>query len=86
MKKINKIIDDTMKVNSKWSMKRVTAFVVMGFCLILGAFIVVSDKILTKEVNRYAIEVFNSLLLFEATLLGIAEFGKKLINKENKSE
>lgn len=83
---INKIILDTLKVNNKWSMKRLTAFVVMFFILSLGSFIVLSDKILEKEVNQYAIEVFNSLLIFEATLMGIAEFGKKLANKEKKEE
>jgi len=83
---INKIILDTLKVNNKWSMKRLTAFVVMFFILSLGSFIVLSDKILEKEVNQYAIEVFNSLLIFEATLMGISEFGKKLANKEKKEE
>lgn len=67
-------------------MKRLTAFVVMVFVLALGVFIVVSDKILVREVNRYAIDVFQSLLFFEAALMGINEFGKKLENKETKTE
>lgn len=67
-------------------MKRLTAFVVMFFVLLLGTFIVLSDKVLEREVNRYAIDVFNSLLIFEATLMGISEFGKKLVNKDLKSE
>lgn len=67
-------------------MKRLTAFVVVNFVLILGTFIVISDKILDSEINRYSIDVFNSLLIFLATLMGIAEFGKKLENKELKSE
>ena len=86
MKVINKIIDDTLKSRGKWSMKRLTAFVVVLFILILGSFIVLSDLVLEKEVNKYSIEVFNSLLIFEATLMGIAEFGKKITNKELKTE
>lgn len=67
-------------------MKRLTAFVIMIFILSLGSFIVLSDLVLEKEVNKYSIEVFNSLLIFEATLMGIAEFGKKITNKELKTE
>ena len=67
-------------------MKRLTAFVVMVFVLALGVFIVVSDLVLKVEVNRYAIDVFQSLLFFEAALMGINEFGKKLENKETKTE
>ena len=67
-------------------MKRLTAFVVMVFVLALGVFIVISDKILDREVNRYAIDVFQSLLFFEAALMGINEFGKKLENKELKTD
>ena len=86
MKIINIIINDTLKSRGKWSMKRLTAFVIMIFILSLGSFIVLSDLVLEKEVNKYSIEVFNSLLIFEATLMGIAEFGKKITNKELKTE
>lgn len=81
MEVLKNIIKDTLKTNSKWSMKRLTAFVVVIFVLVLGTFIVISDKVLEKEVNKYAIEVFQALLLFLATLMGIAEFGKKIENK-----
>ena len=86
MSTIKNIINDTLKTRGKWSMKRLTSFVVINFVLTLGTFIVISDKLLDKEVNRYAIDVFNSLLVFLATLMGIAEFGKKLANKDLKSE
>ncbi len=86
MSTIKNIINDTLKSRGKWSMKRLTAFVVMVFVLALGVFIVVSDKILVREINRYSIDVFQALLLFEATLMGITEFGKKIMNKENKAE
>ena len=86
MSTIKNIINDTLKSRGKWSMKRLTAFVVMVFVLALGVFIVVSDLVLKVEVNRYAIDVFQSLLFFEAALMGINEFGKKLENKEQKTE
>lgn len=86
MSKIKKIINDTLKSNGKWSMKRLTAFVTFNFVLVLGTFIVISDKLLKSPINQYSIEVFNSLLLFLATLMGIAEFGKKIVNKEIKTE
>jgi len=81
MNVLKNIIKDTLKTNGKWSMKRLTAFVVVIFVLVLGTFIVISDKVLEREVNKYAIEIFQSLLLFLATLMGIAEFGKKIENK-----
>lgn len=86
MSTIKNIIDDTLKSQGKWSMKRLTAFVVINFVLALGTFIVISDLVLKTEVNKFAAEIFNSLLLFEATLMGINEFGKKLASKEPKTE
>lgn len=81
METIKNIINDTLKSRGKWSMKRMTVLVVLLFTLSLGAFIVFSDLVLKVEINRYSIDVFSSLLLFLATLMGINEFGKKLENK-----
>ena len=86
MSTIKNIIEDTLKSRGKWSMKRLTAFVVINFVIALGTFIVISDKVLSREVNRYAIDVFQSLLFFEAALMGIAEFGKKITDKSPKTE
>ena len=86
MSTIKNIINDTLKSRGKWSMKRLTAFVVMLFVLALGAFIVLSDLVLKVEVNKWASGVFDSLLLFLATLMGVTEFGKKIMNKEIKTE
>ena len=86
MSTIKNIINDTLKSRGKWSMKRLTIFLVLFLTLFLGAFIVLSDLVLKVEVNRYAIDVFQSLLFFEAALMGITEFGKKLTNKEIKTE
>ena len=67
-------------------MKRLTIFLVLFLTLFLGAFIVLSDLVLKVEVNKWASGVFDSLLLFLATLIGVTEFGKKITNKETKTE
>ena len=86
MSTIKNIIDDTLKSRGKWSMKRLTIFLVLFLNLFLGAFIVLSDLVLKVEVNKWASGVFDSLLLFLATLMGVTEFGKKMTNKETKTE
>lgn len=78
-----KLIDDLLKTpEGKWSRKSIIIFITFKFVILLGTFIVVSDKILEKEVNRYSIDVFNSLLLFLAASMGISEASKKILNKE----
>jgi len=76
-----KFFDDILKENNKYSLKRVIILTSFIFVIYLGSFITISDKILEKEVNRYAIDVFNSILLFLISLLGISETGKKFLNK-----
>lgn len=79
---MKKLINDTLKTNGKWSRKSLTILTTFVFILALGTFIVISDKILEKEVNRYAIDVFNSLLVFETLLMGLSETSKKFANKQ----
>lgn len=68
-------------------MKRITILVTFIFIILVGSFIVLSDKVLQSVVNPYAIRVFEGLLIFEASLMGIAEFGKKFTNRvEQKDE
>ena len=76
-----KLLNDILKENNAYSIKRVTAFVVIILNLLLGAFIVISDKILTKVVNPYAIQVFNSLLAFVGVLITASVVDKKVTNK-----
>jgi hypothetical protein len=76
-----KLIKDILTENKIYSLKRVYSLVLLIFILTLGAFIVVSDKILEKEVNHYAIEIFNSLLMFLGLLIGVAVVDKKITNK-----
>lgn len=82
MKWLNKIIDDTLKTSGKWSRKSLTTVTTFVFVLALGTFIVISDKILERQVNAYAITVFQSLLVFLGTLMGITEASKKFENKQ----
>ncbi len=79
---MKKVINDTLKTNGKWSRKSLTILTTFVFTLVLGTFIVISDKILEKEVNRYAIDVFNSLLVFLSLLMGLSEASKKFVNKQ----
>lgn len=78
---MKKILIDTLQQNGRWSRKSLTILVTFIFILSLGTFIVVSDKVLDKEVNRYAIDVFDSLLIFLTVLMGISETSKKIKNK-----
>lgn len=75
------VIKDILTENKTYSLKRVYSLILLIFILVLGAFIVVSDKILDKVVNPYAIQVFNSLLMFLGLLISVAVVDKKLTNK-----
>lgn len=79
---MKKLIEDTLMTNGRWSRKSLTTITTFIFVLALGTFIVISDKILEKSVNIYAITVFQSLLVFLGTLMGITEFSKKVANKQ----
>lgn len=79
-----KLIKDTLQSPSgKWSRKSLTMFVSFIISIILGSYIVLSDYILKVEINRYAIDVFESFMLLTAALAGITVADKKIINKED---
>lgn len=82
MRWLTKIINDTLMTNGRWSRKSLTTITTFIFVLALGTFIVISDKILDKPVNVYALPVFQSLLVFLGTLMGLTEFSKKVANKQ----
>jgi hypothetical protein len=66
-----KLFENTLKSpNGKWSRKSLTLFVSFVVSIILGVYIVSSDFILDKEINKYAIEVFNGFMLLVAALTG----------------
>lgn len=77
--KVLKDISEELK--GVYSIKRVSALIILTFDLLLGTFIVISDKILEKEVNPYAIQIFNSLLAAFLTLVVASVVDKKLTNK-----
>lgn len=56
------------------------------FTLMVGTFIVISDSILKVEINRYAVEVFDTMVIFTATLTGFTITDKKFKNKNNKDD
>lgn len=79
---MNKLLNDLLKSpTGKYSRKSFMIIVTFIFTLLLGAFIVLSDKVLEREINRYGIDVFNSLLLFLATMSGFSIYDKKVVNK-----
>jgi hypothetical protein len=80
-----KFIDDTLKVNGKYSLKRVLVAVSFPYMLLLGSYIVLSDKYLgTKVVNVYAIQVFQSMLAFIVSVVVTSAYAKKLELKNSK--
>jgi len=81
---MGKFIDDTLKVRGKFSMDRVLVAVAFPFMLLIGAYIVVSDRLLgLKTVNVYAIQVFTGLLGFIVAIVVTKQYGK---NVEIKAE
>jgi uncharacterized membrane protein len=79
-----KIIDDTLKSpNGKWSRKSLTSFFAFWIGLALGAFIVISDYFLKEEVNRYAIDVFQTLMLLVGATLGLTVWDKQTMYKND---
>lgn len=77
-----KLIRDLLQHGEKFGRKSfmlMTSFVVM---MLLGAFIVMSDSVLDVEINRYAIDVFDTLNLFVLALAGVTVADKKMKNKE----
>lgn len=77
-----KVIEDTLKINNKYSLKRVISAITFCFIILLGSFIGISDFILAKEVSSNPFMVFSSLLVFLGANIGISEFSKKFENKQ----
>jgi len=66
------VLSDIIKVNGRYSQKRIFSLLAFIFALIIGIYIVICDMYLgTKVVNLYAIQVFDGLLIFVATGLGL---------------
>lgn len=79
---MSKLLNDLLKSpTGKYSRKSFMIIVTFIFTLLLGAFIVLSDKVLEREINRYGIDVFNSLLLFLTAIVSGSIYDKKVENK-----
>ena len=78
------IINDTLKSNGKWSRKSLTMFVSMCASVLIGGYIVVSDYIIQKAINPYAIDVFQTFMVLVGTLSGITVWDKKQKSNENR--
>lgn len=78
---IEKILKDTLQNKGKWSRKSLTMFASFAISVLMGFFILISDTFLNIEINRYAIDVFNSFMLLTATLSGVTVIDKKFTNK-----
>jgi len=82
---IQKIIDDTLKFNGKWSRKSLTMFASFVMANLVGLWIVVSNYITANPVNEYAIEVFYGFLLLAGGTSFLTVYdklkGKQIQNK-----
>ena len=80
---MGKVIDDTLKIKGKYSMKRVLVAVSFPYTLLLGIYIVISDRLLgLKTVNPFAIQVFLGMLAFITGAIGVSAFAKVAEMKE----
>lgn len=84
---MGKIIDDTLKVKGRYSMDRVLVAISFPFMLLIGAYIVASDRLLgLKTVNVYAIQVFTGLLGFIVAIVVTKQYGKNAEIKAQQTE
>lgn len=75
-----KFLKDLLTHEGKYGRKSIMLFIAYIFMLLLGTFIVISDSVLNVEINRYAIDVFDTLNLFVLALAGITVTDKKIKN------
>lgn len=81
-----KIINDTLKEKGRWSRTSLTTLVAFSFMLLIGTFIVMSDSVLNVEINRYAIDVFDTMVFLVGALTGFNITDKKIPNKINRHQ
>lgn len=73
---LTKMLNDTLLTKGKWSRKSLTILVSFSITMLIGIYIVISDWI-GITLSIYPIQVFDGLLVFVATLLGITVADKK---------
>lgn len=81
-----KVLNDILKVNNRYSLKRVIAIITFVFIMLLASFIGISDYTLKKEISEKPYLVFTSLLFFLTGIITVNEAGKKITDKESKTE
>lgn len=63
---------DKTRQEYSYSLRRICIAITFPYALVLGTYIVISDRLLgLKTVNIYAIQVFNTLFLFVTLGLGL---------------
>lgn len=85
IKIFNNIINDTLKDNGRWSRTSLTTLISFVFMILVGVFIVISDSVLNVEINRYAIDVFDTMVILVGTMTGFIITDKKIANKVNRN-
>jgi len=81
---MKKILNDTLKGPSgRYSRKSLTMLTSFSISIILGLYIVFSDRILNKEINRYAIDVFYGFLMLTGGLSGVTVWDKSRNNNND---
>jgi uncharacterized membrane protein SpoIIM required for sporulation len=74
-----KLLNDTLKKPSgKWDKQALTMFVAFCITIILGCYIVTSDYFLSKEINRYAIDVFFGFVALSSGQAAMNIWNKKV--------
>lgn len=80
-----RVITDTLKERDRWSRTSITMLISFIFMLLVGTFIVISDSVLNVEINRYAIDVFDTMVLFVGAMAGFNITDKKIPNKVDRT-
>lgn len=83
---LKKVLTDILQSGGRYSIKRVYSAIVLIYSMMFATYIVISDYILKEEINRYAIEVLELMILFTGGLIGMDEFQKKLVDKTSKNK
>jgi hypothetical protein len=79
-----KLLNDTLKKPSgKWDKQALTMFVAFCITIILGCYIVTSDYFLSKEINRYAIDVFFGFVALSSGQAAMNIWNKKIDYGQN---
>lgn len=74
---MNKIINDTLKSpNGKWSRKSLTMLSSWVMAILSGIFILISDMLLDKQINTYAIDVFFGFLMLSGGTTAMTVYEK----------